>query len=309
MSEWVDLFIYATLIIGFWFVLPMGSARFTLAAVADRNPQWLREHPNVAAKLSGSQVRWLYHVWGLLSLSALFAFQAGLWPGQWSPEALGMARWETLKELNTLLLLPGLVAFVGAGVMFSRWLNSTVPPPARRQATLEPRALDDFVPRWAQIAVYALVALNLAAWMTVAAGGWQTTPEFWSRFVLIVVLTPVFLFFPRLGVRRSPQALDRIFGAAFRRTEVRYGLAMNLVLPIVGAFRLYEELAGAVAFDVSRAMHLGLVLCVTAGILRLTQFGREHTGPDAGERWSATSAATVLLAATLLAEQLARRVD
>ena len=301
MSEWLDLFIYATLIIAFWFVLPMWSARFTLATVADRNPQWLRDHPDVAAKLSGSQVRWLCHAWGLVSLAALFAFQVGLWPGQWSPEALDMARWETLKELNTLLLLPGLVAFIGAGVLFSRWLNSTVPLAARRQATLEPRTLDDFVPRWAGTAVYALIALHLAAWLAVAAGGWHMTPEFWDRFLLMLAMTPVFLFFPRLGVRRPPQALDRIFGPAFRRTEVRYGLAMNLVLPIVGSLRLYEELADAVAFDVSRATHLGLVLCVSAGILRLAQFGKEQTGPDAAERWSATSAATVLLAATVLA--------
>ena len=309
MSEWVDLFIYATLIVAFWFVLPARRARFTLATVADRNPQWLRDHPDVAARLSGSQGRWWYHAWGLVSLATLFAFQAGLWPRQWSPEALATARWDMLKDLNTLLLLPGLVVFIGAGVLFSRWLTATVPLAARRQATLAPRALDDFVPRWAWTTVYALIALNLAAWLTVAVGSWHTTPKFWGRFVLMLALTPVFLFFPRLGVRRSPQAVDRIFGPAFRRTEVRWGLAMNLVLPIAGAFRLYEELAGAVAFDFSRAMHLGLVLCVTASILRLTQFGREQTGPDAGKRWSATSAATVLLAATLLADQLARRVD
>ena len=31
MSEWLDLFVYASLIIAFWFVLPAWSARFTLA--------------------------------------------------------------------------------------------------------------------------------------------------------------------------------------------------------------------------------------------------------------------------------------
>jgi hypothetical protein len=211
-----------------------------------------------------------------------------------------MARWETLKELNTLLLLPGLVAFVGAGVLFSRWLTSTVPLVERRRATLERRTLDDFVPRWTQIALYAAIALNLAAWLALAALGWHTTAKFWDRLLLVLVMTPIFLFFPRLSVRRPPQALDRIFGPAFRRTEVRYGLAMNLVLPVDGGFRLYEELAETVAFDVSRAMHLGLVLCVTAGILRLAQFARGQTGPDAAGPWSATSRATVLLAATLL---------
>lgn len=300
MSEWFDFFVYASSIIAFWFVLPAWSARFTLATVADRNPQWPREHPDVSAKLSGaSRARWLYHAWGIVSLAALFAFQAGLWPRQWSPEVLGMARWETLKDLNTLLLVPGVVAFVGAGVLFSRWLISTVPLVERRRATLERRTIGNFVPRWAQVAVYALIGLNLAAWLGVAVLGWNATPKFWSRFVLVLVMTPVFLLFPRLSVRRPPQALDRIFGPRFRRTEVRYGVAMNLVLPLVGAFRLYEELAETVAFDVSRVMHLGLVLCLTAGTLRLARFAKGHAGPDAAGPWSATSAA-ILLPATLL---------
>ena len=301
MSEWFDLFIYASLIIAFWFVLPAWSARFTLATVADRNPQWLRDHPDVAARFSGgSRVRWLCYAWGFMSLAALFAFQTGRWPHQWSPEALGMARWETLKELNTLLLLPGLVAFVAAGVLFSRWLTSTVPLAERRRATLERRTLDDFAPRWAQVAVYAAIALNLAAWLALAVLGWHTTPNFWERFLLVLVMTPVFLFFLRLGVRRPPQALDRIFGPSFRRAEVRYGLAMNLVLAVVGAFRLYEERAETVAFDVGRVLHLGLVLCVIVAIWKLSQSARRKTGPDAAGPWSATSAAAVLLAAALL---------
>ena len=299
MSEWFDLLIYASLVIAFWFVLPTWSARFTLATVADRNPQWLGNHPDVVRRVSGSSpMLWLSYAWGLVSLATLVAFQAGLWPREWSPEALDMARWDTLKELNTLLFLPGLIVFVVAGVLFRRWLTSTVPLVEHRQATLERRTLDDFVPRWAQVAVYAVIALNLAAWVAVAALGWNTTPEFWSRFVLVLVMTPIFLFFPRLSVRRPPQALDRIFGPTFRRTEVRYGYAMNLVLPVVGTFRLYEELSAKV--DASRAMHLGLVLCVTAGILRLAQFARRPAGPGtSGPSWSATSVATFLFAATV----------
>ncbi|HEY7192044.1 MAG TPA: hypothetical protein VH436_36100 [Vicinamibacterales bacterium] len=280
MSEWFDVFVYASLIIAFWFVLPAWSARYTLATVADRNPQWLGEHPEVARKLSGpNPMLWSSYAWGLVSLAALLAFQADVWPRQWSAEALNMARWETIKDLNTLLLLPGLVAFIGAGVLFRRWLTSMVPLREQRRATLERRTLGDFVPGWAPVAVYTLIALNLAAWHVVAALGWNTTPKFWSRFVLLLIMTPIFLVFPRLSVRRPPHALDRIFGPSFRRTEVRYGLAMNLVLPIVGALRLYEELTETVAFDSSRAMHLGVVLCVSAGILRFARFAKGHAGP------------------------------
>jgi hypothetical protein len=111
---------------------------------------------------------------------------------------------------------------------------------------------------------------------------------------------------PRLGVRRPRQALDRILGAAFRRTEVRYGFAMNLVLPAVGAFQLYEEVAGPIAFDISRAMHLGLVCCVTVGILRLAQFARPQAGPGEPGSSSPLSARTFRLAAPRLVPPLVR---
>jgi hypothetical protein len=90
-----------------------------------------------------------------LRLEALVAFQAGLRPRPWSPEALAMARWDLLKELNTILLVPGVAAGAGAAVLVRRWVASTVPRVERRQATLERRTLDDVVPNWAQVTVYA----------------------------------------------------------------------------------------------------------------------------------------------------------
>ena len=193
-----------------------------------------------------------------------------------------MARWETLKELNTLLLLPGLLVFAAAGVLFTRWLTATVPLADRRAATLERRTLDDFVPRPAQFAVYAVIAGHLIAWLAAAAFVSTTTPKFWWRLLFIVALTPIVLVFPRWSVRRPPQTLDRLFGPAYRRTEVRYGLAANLVVPIAGAFRLYEELTGTAAFDVSRVLHLGVALCVTVGIVRFSRFGTGSGRRDIG---------------------------
>jgi hypothetical protein len=256
-----------------------------LATLAERNPQWLREHPEVARRFSGpGRLGWLSYGWGTVSLATLVAFQTGLWPQRWSPVALAMARWETLKELNTLLLVPGVIAFAITGLLFTRWLTSAVPLVDRRHATLAPRTLDDFVPRWAQIAVYAVATLSLAAWLVVAASGWNTTSSFQGRLAFILLMTPLFLLCPRVSVRRRPQAVDRIFGPAYRRTEVRYGMAMSLVLAVVGALQLYEELAGPVAFDISRVMHLGLVLCVTAGILRLARFAKDPGGPRVSGR-------------------------
>ena len=51
MSEWVDFFVYAALIVTYWFVFATWGSRFTLAMVADRNPDWLADHPEFASQL------------------------------------------------------------------------------------------------------------------------------------------------------------------------------------------------------------------------------------------------------------------
>ena len=99
MTEWIDFSVYAAMIVALWFVLPMWGSRFTLRFVADRNPEWLSRHPEVATKLTGGGwLRWVPYAWGVLSLAVLLIFQADLWPQAFGFVPEEAARWETLKD-------------------------------------------------------------------------------------------------------------------------------------------------------------------------------------------------------------------
>ena len=81
MSEWVDIVAYAVLIIAVWGWFPAWSCHLTMPVIADRNPGWLAHHPESERRLAESRwFRWSCLLWGTVSLLALLAFQAGVWP-------------------------------------------------------------------------------------------------------------------------------------------------------------------------------------------------------------------------------------
>jgi hypothetical protein len=273
MTEWVDFTVYAGLILALWFILPAWSARFTLPYVADRNPEWLAAHPEVAAKLTeGSWFRWAYYGWGIASLAVLLAVQIGVIPSMVGSQSPGTPKWEVLKDVNSVLVLPGVVLFAVSGIVFTRWLNAAVPLGPRRHATLTRRSIDDFVPRWIRRVVYGFVGAVLVAWLVAAGGQWPATARFWERFIALAAVTPIFEFFVRLAVNRAPHVMDRLFGPAFRSNEVRFGFAMHLLPPLAGLVRLYEEVVHTELVDLNRAMHLGVAMIVTAWALRFAMY-------------------------------------
>ena len=285
MTEWVDFTVYAGLIVALWFVLPAWSARFTLPYVADRNPEWLAAHPDVAAKLTdGRAFRLAYHAWGTVSLALLLSFQMDALAPMFGSRAPGTRKWELLKDVNSTLVLPGVVLFGLLCVVFTRRLNTTVPLAARRQATLTRRSIDDFVPRWIRRVVYGFVGAVIVAWLVAAGVQWPATARFWGRFIALAAVNPVLGFFVRLGVNRAPNVMDRLFGPTFRSNEVRFGFAMQLLPPLVGLVRLYEEVMHTELVDLNRAMHLGVATLVTAWVLRFAIYhptvGDDRRGPS-----------------------------
>ncbi|HEX5107910.1 MAG TPA: hypothetical protein VFV95_05670 [Vicinamibacterales bacterium] len=286
MTEWVDFSVYAALNVALWFVLPAWSSQFTALYVADRNREWIDSHPEVAKRLlARGWFHWVLAVWGALCLAALLALQVGALPPALATVPANEPAWWALKELNSVLLLPGLLLFFVPALLFQRWLQRTVPLADRRTATLARRSLDDFVPRRVQLAVYVLVGIVVIAWVLVGVMQLYSSAIFWGRFALLVAMTPTFAFFVRLGVNRAPNSLDRVLGPRFRVGEIRYGFAMHLLPPVIGAVRLYEEVMNTALVDINRAMHLGVALIVTGWVLRLTMHSRAtsdmgSTGPS-----------------------------
>ena len=269
MSEWIDFAVYAGLIVAVWGSFSRWSARVAVLLVADRNPNWLAAHPDIARTLAGN--RWFRRscwLWGSLSLSTLLACQAGLWP-----RSLAVLRdaplWEALKDLNSALLIAGLVYVAGCSLLFLRWLRTTVPLAERRHAALEPRSIHHHVPRSFQYAVYSVIVLHLTAWVAAGAAGRYASGAFWGGMAFQFAVSAVFLSIVARAVRRRPAAVDRIFGPRYRQTEVRLAFAAQLLPLMNGTARLYEQVADARLHDIDRVLHLGLVLAVVAMVIML----------------------------------------
>lgn len=285
MSEWVDIGVYATLIVAVWGWLPAWSSRLSILVIADRNPAWLADHPESERRLIESRwFRWSCLLWGSASLLTLLVFQLDAWPQQLA-FLRATPRWEALKELNSTLLIAGLVYVTACAVLFFRWLDAKVPLSSRRQATLERRSLHDYVPRPLQYAVFAVIVLHLAAWAVVGVTGRYETAAFWGAMPFQFVVSGVFLFFVVTAVRRRPEAMDRILGPSYRRTEVRAAFAAQLLPLPNGINRLYEQVASTSTSDtLDRLMHLGLVLLVVTLAMMLAAWSRQPGSPGS-TRW------------------------
>jgi hypothetical protein len=264
MSEWIDVAVYAALIGVVWGWLPAWSSRLSVSIIDDRNPEWLAGHTEVARGLADLQwFRWSCVLGGTASLALLCAVQFEMRPlrlafGPTTP------KWEALKDLNSALVITGLLYLAAYAVFFSRWLSTNVPLAARRQAALDRRSIHDYVPRVVQYTVCGAIALHFASWAAVGISGHYSTQAFWATLAFQVAISAVFACFVVYAVWRRPAAIDRILGSGFRRTEVRVAYVMQLLPLVNGAARLYEQVTAMSLDGLDRLLHLGVVLVVLA---------------------------------------------
>lgn len=271
MTDWIDFLVYALFIGSLWFVQPVMQHRLAIPFLKDRNAEWVAAHPDAVRAVETSRWRiWLSWALGGISLAVLAAFQLGIWqvPAP-PPGAPPLIRWMVLWNLAMASMLVALVVGGTIGLVGQFLLKRHIPIAPRRQASLERRSLDDYVPRAVQYAVYVLVLGNIAAWFTAAALGAYSSPIFWPRVVTILVLSGFFFFVARAMVSRRANVMDRVFGPAYRRWEVRWSFSTQLLTPLVGALRLYEEVNDTFLFDMSRAIQLFLALYISYAILRI----------------------------------------
>jgi hypothetical protein len=186
MTEWIDFSLYAAMTVAYWFVSAGWAAALALQSAADRNEAWLTANrKQVTALLHGRWIvgsawfRWSCYVWGALSLAVLLAVQVDAWPQVLSAATGTHQQWELLKEAHSTLLIIGLVCYFALVVVSTRRVAKDVPLPERREATLTPRTLNDFVPRWFSTATYAVIGVHLASWVIVGTLGMYSTPGFW----------------------------------------------------------------------------------------------------------------------------------
>jgi hypothetical protein len=284
MSEWVDVAVYSVLIVAVWGWFPAWSSSLTIPVIEDRNPGWIADHPEIEQRLTESRwFRWSCLVWGSVSLLTLLLLQFDLWPQQLA-FLRTTSKWEALKNLNSALLIVGLIYVAGCVASFYRFLHANVPLSTRRQATLERRSVHDYVPRTLQYAVFVVIVFHLTMWAAVGVTGRYATPAFWGAMVFQFAVSGVFLLFVMSAVRRRPGTMDRIFGPGYRRTEVRVAFVAQLLPLLNGAARLYEQVAGPSLQHVDRFLHLGVVLFIAALVVVLAVWFRRPGDQGAARR-------------------------
>lgn len=267
MTEWIDVLVYATFMFVLWFALPAVNARFVVPVIEDRHPGWLAARPDVAHRVAGSRrFRLLATVLGLGSIGLLGAAQTPVWPGALAAPRFEREHWMVLSDLFTALTLVWLITFATASALFHRWLHREVPLADRRTATLEPRSLAAVVARPLRVAVFTVVGLHLAAWIAVGIWNGDTSAPFWGMAASQFLIGGILLWIAFGISRRRPHALDRIFGPAYRRSEMHFAMVAQIFPVLNGGMRLYEQAVGSVQMNLDRASRLGLVVFMLVGV-------------------------------------------
>jgi hypothetical protein len=273
MSEWIDFVIYAAQAIVLWIYMPRWSARMALPMMRDRNAAWVDAHPDALAGVApGAWFLNACYAWGVVTVLALLATRLGLQPPILLPRLAGAAGWKLLMTTNNMLLSLGLLGYLGGSAVFLRWLRKTVPQSQLRQATLQPRVIDDYVPRWFRMLVYVAIVAHLATWLCVGAADRFQHPDFWPAFTGIAILTAVMFVLGRASVLRRPTLMDRSSGFDYRRAEIRVAFAIQLVVVGFGVMGLCKLLFG---IDLQRAGTLAFAVFVATTLYSLT---RPHPG-------------------------------
>ena len=278
MTDWIDFAVYAAFLIALYFVQPGMQRRIFVPMLADRNAEWVAAHPDLVRGMAARRWPfWLSYALGTASLAVLASAQLGLWQPPMMSHGGALPKWMWLWSLAMDAMLVAILVGAPIGIASHFQLKRLIPVAARRQATLERRSLDTSVPRWIQLATYALVLANLAAWLVAGVLGTHSSPIFWVRVALMFFLSGFFFMVTRAMVARRTNAMDRIFGPSYRPWEVRMTFSTQILPPIVGAVRLYEEVTGTQLFDISRAMQLSLAALIAYWIGYMAMLPIDHS--------------------------------
>jgi hypothetical protein len=262
MTEWIDFVVYAVQVLLVWVFLPRQGRQFTLPTIADRNPDWLAGHRDVAARIERSRAgENACYVWAVVTLATLLVVALDVVS---TPFGTRGAKWEVLKDVHGMFLIVGILLCGAWTLLWWRWVGTHVPLAATRHATLKPRVTSDYL-RWPwRVVVELLTVLHIGVWVVVGALGWAGGVKYWSAFAFFVVMTILFAAFAAWVPRRRPGFPDRMFGEGYRRTELKVAYGLRLTPLIPGGMVISEQAFG---LDPDRVGHLLLVSAISALIL------------------------------------------
>jgi hypothetical protein len=266
MNPWIDVAVYSTQLIVCLLFTSRWAGRFKGAVVVDRNPEWAAAHPQTIADLGRSSGWNLFiQAWALFSVLVLLAYQLDLEPA--TMKSPGTPGWRTLLATAYLLLGIGFALFGLAAVGFTRWLKASVPLAERRHASLTPRSLDAFVPRWLKLVVFGILIASVAARPVASLFYPERVADVRAGFIFSLTTAGMLFLTVGISVRRRPTVFDRVLGSGYRKREVRACFALMAFHGVGGLAMLGLEISGIDARRFSGVIFSAVVTAVLASLM------------------------------------------
>jgi hypothetical protein len=280
MSEWIDFSVFVLFNVVMLFMMPRLGMQLTKLTIAERNPEWAAEHTTVLPQIAGSLLlRAACYFCGALGIAASLAFMLYGDQVTW----LSTKPWQTLSAINAIPALAGGVFLVMQSIVATRRIERHVPLAERRQATLQRRSMENFVPAWIRMAI---PALQIAIFGGVAVAGLlaDAPASHWTGLGVGVFASVMVGIVTVSTVEQRANSLDRLYGAAFRRFSVHTLVGFQFLILFWAAMGLYQYVTGSTAIDAKRIGFLSIILFpLLATLASLARFRKPPSDDGSGE--------------------------
>ena len=239
------------------------SVRLLRSSYQQRNPAWLAGQPELAARLGNTRAP-VALCYGLATLWLLLLADM-------------MATQGLDDKLNYALLLPA-VCWIAVeaviGAIDYRRVGRLIPPPARRRATLERRALGDFVhPVWLLPGLALLLGVA-ATYTTGYAHELIDGSVFGWRLVSLAVGAALWISTLRYCVGRKRNVVDDTLGPGYRQAEVIGTIACLYVFAGLALLKALDDVYAVEWLSSVTTLACGSVLLQVALLAWIARVGK-----------------------------------
>ena len=230
MEHWFPLLVVLSQVVVLQFYTVPAGTRVMYQRVLDRNPAWVAAHPEFTADNPEPRLSlWISYAMGLAICARIFFApdRAGIFYA--ADTTLESALIDSLMVSITLGLLHNAIYFLHVRRMIRR-----VPPTEVRQASLDRRALRDFVRMsWVYVAallIAAIVGVYTYALLAEVVSGELFYYRVSGLLIACLIATGITLY----ALRRKPTDADELFSGRFRMWEVRGSVSVLYLMVLTG---------------------------------------------------------------------------
>jgi hypothetical protein len=248
MEHWFALLVVLSQVAVFHFYAVPCETRLMYQRVLDRNPAWIASHPEFTAANPPPK------------LSAWISYAIGLSLYVWLILAPSMDT-ETLV-INAMMasVLLTLIHPVVYPARFHR-MSRKVPPPEIREASLDRRALRDFLsPIWVYTAA-GLIAAVIAVYAVALLADRIPEEVLFYRVSGLLIGCAALDGIIWYALRRKPTRADELFSGRFRCWKVRGPVAVLYLFVAVGTWRILGDV-----FDIHPLSEIGVWVALSIAV-------------------------------------------